>query len=237
MRRTRGIAAGAAAVSLLLGSCSSDKPNTGASQSAADAKRDGVVPALAALELKVRSDTEARVRTTEGTWVLSGPSDAFSAAADDGCVGSRKGRFAFDFVCVDYAEILLLDANGKIRRAYPMPEIHPGWIYATPEAVFAGRVADGCQPDSSLVRIDRKTLKHAVIVFPSGGDAKDRTLLPSWRLASETEAPLILQLVGASDGTEVTSAIGPLRVDIEGVARLFAAGTPAPPAPIPSGSC
>jgi hypothetical protein len=237
MRQRRGAAIALVLVGVLvLSDCR--RSGTIPSQTATEAQRDHVVPALAALELEVRSRPEATVRTVDGTWVIASPSDAFQAAAgEDGCVGSRGGRFAIDYVCRDYAEILLIGKDGKILRAYPMPELHPGWIHATRDAIFAGRVADGCQPDSSLVRIDRKTLASTVVVFPQGGEGSDRRLLPSWRLATDAELPLIHQLVGVSGGVKVKSWIGPLRVDIPGVARFFAVATPGSPAAIPSGSC
>lgn len=101
-----------------------------------------------------------------------------------------------------------------------MPSVPPSWIYATDEAVFGGRVGDGCLPDSTLFRIDRAKLTSSVIVFPSESSA-GVTLLPSWRLATQAEAPLLGKLVGGTRGVRVTSAIGPLRVDIDGVAELF----------------
>ena len=205
---------------------------------AEDAKRDGVIPALAALTLRARSDARASLDAPEGTWVISGPTEALHRLAnqDTGGFGNEAGKYGVDFIGPsEYGEVLLLAKSGKVRRAYPMPGVPPSWIYATGEAIFGGRVGDGCLADSTLFRIDRGKLTGSLIVFPFGNSAR-ATLLPSWRLATQEEGPLIGELVGGTRGVQVTSAIGPLRVDIEGVAELFESSHTGAPAS-GSGSC
>ena len=189
-----------------------------------DAKRDGVVPALAALRLEVRSRNEAALATDEGRWVISGPTDALRKLANPNTdvFGNESGKYGVDFIGPsEYGEVLLLDKNGKVRRAYPMPSAPPSWLYATHDAIFGGHVGDGGLPDSTLFRIDRTSFKHELILFPETESAPP-TLLPTWRLATQQELPLVRQLVGSERGVKVTSAIGPLQVDINGVAALFA---------------
>lgn len=234
----RALAVAAVVVgSLGLAGCGEGGATTRASQSTADAERDGVIPALAAVELRVRSSREAVVHTEEGEWVISRPTQELHDLTNkDGCrLGPEDGEYAVDIICtIEYAEILLL-ADGKIRRAYPMPGVPPKWIHATKDAIFAGAVGDGCLPDSTLVRIDRAALTHKVIVFP--GDETTPTLMPSWRLATAAERTLFENNFGSGKSIKVTSTIGPRRVNIDGLARLFAAADKGTPAPNPSGTC
>lgn len=67
------------------------------SQSAADAQRDGIVAALAALPVSVRVDPRMTIPTDEGLWVLSRPaSEAMNEAMKltEGCgLGDPTGLY------------------------------------------------------------------------------------------------------------------------------------------------
>lgn len=222
MRRGKALIAVTLAV---LTACAGDdaSPPVVPSQTVAAAARDHVVPALAALPVKVRSDRRATLRAGADRWVISGPSTAlYEAGNQNTCgLGDESGEFGVDFICTsEYGEVLLLDDRDRVRRAYPMPSVPPSWLYATDDAVYGGRVGDGCAPDSTLFRIDRDTLQHDLIVFHEG-DLDSATLLPGWRLATVEEAARFEGVVGGDAGVEVTSAIGTLRVDIDRVSEFF----------------
>ena len=174
------------------------------SQTPADATRDGVDPELAAAPMDVRSVWSAVVQAEPDRWVLSRPTPGLQAA------------FA------EYGEVLLLDPRGTIVRAYPMPGVPPKWIHVTQDVVYAGAIGDGALPTSTVVRIARQTLQADVVVF---GDATGK--LPArWRHATAAETKAYADLIsfgGAAEPryTAVTSAIGPLGVDLDAVAQLF----------------
>lgn len=176
---------------------------TAPSQTPTDAARDGVDPGLAAAPLDIRSVWSVVVESEQGRWVLSRPGPEAQAAL------------------VEYGEVLLLDERGGIVRAYPMPGVPPKWIHVTQDAVYAGAIGDGGLPTSSVVQIARQTLQAEVIVI---GDPTGE-LPPHWRQATATEAKAYRGLISfgaaAPPFTAVTSAIGPLAVDLDGVERLF----------------
>lgn len=242
MRRNRGVIAVVAAVAVTLAACNDDSPRPSRaaprpSQSATDARRDGVIPELAEASLHARSDRLAGVDTRDGRWVISRPSKALQdASIKDGCrLGPEGGENGTEAICtIEYGEILLV-RGGEIMRAYPMPEVPPTWIYAADDAIFGGRIGDGCLPHSTLFRIDRATFALELIVFPQTEDLP--ALLPSWRVATELEEPLFNKLVDTPNGIPVTAEFGPFRVDIDGVARLFAEAKAASPQAVGSGSC
>jgi hypothetical protein len=195
------------------------------SQSPDDARRDHVIPALAALPAANRSRWQAVIHSAEGTWVLSRPAVAMSEA--NGCaLGDRAGVYGVDWICTsEYGEVLLLDDADRIVRAYPMPGVPPKWFEVTDNAVYAGAVGDGALPNSTVVRIDKKTMTAQVIVFPNP-DGGRTPPLPGWRTATSKSSLSTLVEVGAAQPprTAVHSAIGPVGVDLEGIASLFANG-------------
>jgi hypothetical protein len=203
------------------------------SQSPADAARDGVIPELAALPLASRSQELVRVVADEGTWVLSRATPALIEMDGDTCsLGDPNGSNGVNVVCAaEYGEILLLEAAGRVGRAYPMPSLIPSWIHVTDEAVYAGRIGDAALPSTSVVRIDRRTLKAAVIVVdPTPDGAEPLPLLPNWRAATDDQATQMQAVVTYGPdrrGTPVSSWIGAVGIDVAGVDRLFT--TPAVP--------
>jgi hypothetical protein len=202
------------------------------SQSPEDAARDGVIPELAALPLHVRTVIPASVVVPEGEWAISEPSQVVLDLADDSChFGDLSGTPHVDSICAgEYAEVVLLDTEGQIARAYPMGGVKPSWIHVTDDAVYGGRVGDGGLPDSTLFRIDRATLELRGLVFPStespgvpGQDGFLGRTAASWRVAPDGVALGALVTFGDDTvGTAVTSVIGPLGVDLAGIEALFA---------------
>lgn len=173
------------------------------SQNQADAARDGVLEAVAARPNEDRVGVLAEADASEGTWVLSRiPSDRVD--------GSWDGL-------AEYAEILLLDGEGEIIRAYPMPGAVPSWLLVTDEAVLAGRIGDGGMPDSTLVRIDRATLEARVVLIPAPFDGGS-TWPDAWRVATPEQAAAYAAVVGfATDGATgaaTESWIGEVVVDV-----------------------
>jgi hypothetical protein len=120
-------------------------------QPSAEASRDGVAPSIAALPLPSRvqqvppgSGGYTRAATGDGVWMISRPAGA----------------------AVSYAEVLHLDAAGKILRAYPFPGLAPQWLLITPQAVYCGRHGEAAAPDAMVCRIDRATGDLRVRVVP-----------------------------------------------------------------------
>ena len=176
------------------GTCGQPDPAP-ASQTERAASRDGVEPKLAELNLHLRSKRQASIATDQGAWRISRPTDYVTRVLTGG--SCKLGS-----ICsLEYGEVLLM-RKGKVVKAYPMHGVPPKWIYATDDAVYTGAVGDGALPMSTLVRIDRRTLQARTITL----DQDDP------RLA----------FIGIPSGVEVTSMIGPLRVDIDAVARSFA---------------
>lgn len=139
-------------------------------------------------------------------------------------LGNLEGVYPVDSICVtEYGEILLVDTEGKIVRAYPMPAAVPSWVHVTDNFVYAGRVGDGGLPDSALVRIDLSTLAATVVLVPAPVDGGQEW--PSdWIIATDEQIVDYPRLVGVgpdSAGTEVTSWIGTIRVDLDGIDRLI----------------
>jgi hypothetical protein len=147
---------------------------TTSSQSAHDAVRDGVVPALAALPLSERLDAGAAVETAEGRWVFSTPDRIPAETAPSCALGDPLGTPWRDFMCIDdYGEILLMNADDtRIIRAFPLPLAHTTTqLVVTDNAVYCASSGDGGLPDSLLCRIDRSTLTMLVRVFPYQTDS------------------------------------------------------------------
>jgi hypothetical protein len=161
-----------------------------ASQSPADAARDGVVPAFAALPLKVRMSVRSSVVAPEGVWVASRPTPEADRSAVGCRIGPEEGQTPADWICTsEYGEVLLLDpARTRILRAYPLAGVPPQFLRLTANALYCGRPGDGgLLPDSMACRIDRTTLAATVRVFP--GEPDSVVIQPcftppaSWRIA------------------------------------------------------
>ncbi len=203
-------------------STASMSPSALPSQSEAEARRDGVIPELAALSFESRVSPLVEAPAEEGTWMLSRlPDDLINASWADGCgFGDLEGDYPTEVICTDeYGEILLVGPDGEIVKAYPMPGAIPTWIQVNPHFVYAGRTGDGGLPDSTLVRIDRVTLEAVVMLIPATLDGDDRRP-PNWHIASEDQVEKYRYLVSSDPApgmTKVESWIGDLWVDIEGV--------------------
>ena len=200
----------------------------GPSQSRADAARDHVVPALAALPLDERAhpgvvttDDAPVLWFTTGDEVWAVVSPPAGADGDDCTIGDPDEPYGSGYVCTaDYSEVLHLTRGGEVLRAYPMPSAHPSWLYATAEAVYVGRVGDGAQPDSTVVRIDRASGEAAIVVFPA--DDASRPAFEGWDPApADLDVSDIVQTGAEGPGTLVQSIIGPVRVQPDALAQLF----------------
>jgi hypothetical protein len=198
-----------------------------ASQSPEDARRDGVVAAVAELPASLRVDPLVEVPATEGAWVLSRlTAEVMEATGASGCrFGDTDGTTPEEVICTsEYGEILLLDEAGAIVRAYPMPAAPPSWILTAWDAVYAGRVGDGALGNSTLVRIDRRTLEAEVVLVPTGEHPGTGVWPYSWRIAGLDQVPAFEELVLTDDGagTPAESWIGPITVDLAGIDRFLA---------------
>lgn len=188
-------------------------PGDEPSQSAQEAARDRVHPAIAELPDSERSERLSSIRASGGYWVLSRASvDAVTE------VGDPDGRYGIDrIVLPEYGEILYLDEAGRIERAYPMPGLVPSWIHLTATHVYAGRVGDGALSSSSIVRIDRTDLTAQVIVFAVEGLQPDPAF--GWETAP-ADMP-IDRFVTVGPPGDITSWIGPVDVDLGRINELF----------------
>ena len=197
--------------------------STGVSQSPAAAKRDRVLPEVAALPMAERAVPTAWLAAREGTWAITRPPTPNDGA--DCVVGDPDLPYGSGHVSLcDYAEIVLVGQDGRIDRAYPTPSSTPTWLLATKDAVFAGRVGDGGQPESTIVRIDRRTFEARVLIFPSteGGLQTDD---PRWSVAPSTAHIDDLVRVGEQvppSDVLVESWIGVTGIDLPAVEQLFA---------------
>jgi hypothetical protein len=198
-----------------------------ASQSIDEARRDGVIPEVAALSVADRVEVHESIDTSAGTWALSRLTDtAKTLAAEDGCaLGNIGGDYGIDVICADeYGEVLLLDERGRIVRAYPMPGTIPSWIHVATDAVYAGRTGDGALPSSTLVRIDRQTLSAQVVVFPP---SDSEVAWPSdWHVATAEQAAAYPQLVAIGPeaaGTRSVSETGTVAIHVAGLDSFFEA--------------
>lgn len=203
------------------------------SQSEADAARDEIVPAVAALpfDVRVRQVDElvgpTRVDTDEGTWIISQPV-IDSADLTDGCtLGDPNGVYGLDRVCVnEYAELLLLaHGTGKIIRAYPFPGLKPQRLQATSDALYCIRQGDGGLPDSMLCRIDLATLDATVRVFPSALDSgyspgPDRWTPSTWIIDEPTGLALWENLDATVSGITISGWSGTATIDPDTLALL-----------------
>jgi len=197
-------------------------PDETPSQTSAEASRDGVVPELAALPYSLRVETRSEVPTDEGTWIVAVPTPELTElASENGCgFGNLDGAYPTEVICaVEYGEILLVNGEGQIVRAFPMPGAIPGWIHVTEESVYGGRIGDGALPNSTLFRIDRQSLEATVVVILSHPDDAPEWL-STWHVAGADQVTTYDALVGFApemSGTRVASWVGDVVVDIAGI--------------------
>lgn len=186
-------------------------PTTGPpSQPTADATRDGVVAAVAALPMDLRVEILAEIPTEEGVWAITKLAPAVDDLADGCRLGSPDGKYPEDFICTfEYGEVLLLDdTRSTILRAYPLPGVPAEHLAVTDDAVFCGRNGVLPMPDSMVCRIDRATLAGTVKVYQPGLDSVvvQPCFYPpaNWTVVEE---PLeMLELVATSDGVFARAA-------------------------------
>ncbi|MEZ5411309.1 MAG: hypothetical protein R2761_24985 [Acidimicrobiales bacterium] len=197
----------------------------GPSQSAADAARDGVVSAVAELPPSSRIGVEAELPSGDGgRWVLSrlprGTADRF-ISANSGRLGDPSNGPAAS----DYGEVLLLDADGAIVKAWPMPGAPPNWLVVGPDRVYAGHDGDGGLPDSTLVRIDPATLGATVVLVPSEIDGTATGWPASWHVATGDDVydyrGAIGHGSGGMTGARAASPLGDVVVSLSSVDGLI----------------
>lgn len=181
------------------------------SQPAADAARDGVVAAVAELPTSSRIGVEAELPASNGgRWVLSrlpaGTVDRFATTSS-----GRLGDPSTGPAAGDYGEVLLLDADGAIVKAWPMPGAPPNWLAAGTDRIYAGHDGDGGLPDSTLARIDPATLGATVIVVPAKIDGTATGWPSAWHVAAGDDVFDYRGVIGyGSGGMTGTKAVSPL---------------------------
>jgi hypothetical protein len=199
------------------------------SQSDSDAARDGVLHVIAQAPISVRVDNRAEIETPEGRWVLSRATQDLEQLKAPGVCFDSQGTAPWKVTegcLLGYGEILLLDHEGQIERAYPMPGIPPTWIVAADRYIYAGRQGDGGIPNSSVVRIDRVDLTAEVATFRfDDASAPDQPSIATWYEFGSPQHGRIEAILDppAGTGTPVTSWTNPnLRIDPGAVDALFA---------------
>jgi hypothetical protein len=184
----------------------------GPSQGDADARRDRIVPAVAALPLAQRMNAVDEASSDEGVWVLSRlPSTAWG---DDMAVGDTTGVRGEDWVHgFEYAELLLLDPEReRVLRAYPLPVVPPSALLVQPDAVYCARQGDGALPDSMLCRVDRRTFGLTVRVFPhETTPAQDPR--PGWTWDEPGAGALFAEITRCGDALCVCGSDGQREID------------------------
>lgn len=198
-----------------------------ASQSASEAERDGVAPAVAGLTFGQRVDIQGEVKAGEQRWVISRiPAETL----DD--IG--YGFFVDAGIDPSSGELLHLDGD-HIQRAVSMPSAPPTWILADGNLVFAGRQGDGAYPSSSIVRVDITTGDATRLWFPNsyanrGWDGDD-----VWQFVAPTSKAKIwpaltaaIQAQGDTDPSVVAVAVENLDVAVDQVETYDPTSIPRP---------
>ncbi len=186
----------------------------GPSQSASDAERNGVLPAVAELPLDDRVHVIAELPAGDGrAWVLSElPGSTVQRFIDDH--GGRLGDNQPDTPgasASDYGELLLLNGDGAIVRAWPMPGAPPNWLAAGNDRIYAGHNGDGGLPDSTLARIDPASFAATVVVIPAQLDGTASGWPPAWHVATGDDVFDYRGVIGfGSGGMTGTKAVSPL---------------------------
>lgn len=194
------------------------------SQTQADAARDGVVPAVAALPIYRRIHAVGFAPVAEGVWVASRLPDATAADAPKGVLGDPTGRDGQTWVQASvYGELLLLNSTRtSILRAYPLPDVPPQRLLVRDDAVYAERQGAGRMPISMLCRVDRRTLAATVRLFPTSSAPVAQRPLPNWQVNAPVDKSLFTAIndygselwVSGADGEAqvepITLALGPM---------------------------
>jgi hypothetical protein len=187
-----------------------------ASQTPADALRDGVIPELAALPHEIRVGVISSAASDEGTWVLSRPPAEIEPYTDECRLGAETGRYPTDFICTtEYGEVLLIQ-DGAIRKAFPFPGVPPEFLVLTDDAVYCARGGEPMLPDSMVCRIDRTTLDATVRVFPGEIDSviAQPCFYPPDHWSIDDHALTVKSLEVDDQGVWVDGVGGPRRLDL-----------------------
>ncbi len=184
-------------------------PDGPPSQSPEDAMRDSVVAEVAQLSLAARSGELLQVESELGTWAISRLSRPVEEASyiDDGCGLGRlpDGAYPTEIICTsEYGELLLLDDDGSIIKAFPMPGARPTWLAVANGTTFVGREGDGGLPDSVLGVISHETLEGTFLWFPAEIDGWV-TPTPGWYLVDTDTAALYTTIFVDGTGVETAS--------------------------------
>lgn len=176
------------------------------SQPMDDAKRDGVLAAVAAMPFEQRVYVVKSVSSSEGLWAVSRPKNFRGARVR----GDRSGVYGRDYVNLgEYGEVLLLDeAATRIRRAYPLPGFPPQTLLLTDTAVYCARQGDGGLPHSMLCRIDRRTRGWTARVFPYDQEVGDFRRYPDNWVTNEPVDRVLFSRLRFSNGRLVASGQG-----------------------------
>lgn len=195
------------------------------SQPAADATRDGVEAAVAQLPLSSRIGVEAELPAGNGgRWILSrlprGTVDRFISTTS-----GRLGDPSSGPAASDYGELLLLDGDGAIVKAWPMPDAPPNWLAVGPTAVYAGHDGDGGLPDSTLARVDPATLDATVVLIPAEVDGTATGWPAGWHVATGDDVFDYRGVIGFGSGgmtgTKAASPLGDVVVSLSSIDGLI----------------
>lgn len=116
--------------------------------------------------------------------------------------------------------VFLVGDMNRVQRSYPMPGGSPNWLSVGEGYVYAGRIGDGGEPNSGLVRIDRASLEATVVAVPISPDPNHTEWPDDWFVATPAQAAAYSNLVGSAaalSGTEAHSTIGPVFIDPDGI--------------------
>lgn len=200
------------------------KGSDGPSQSAADAKRDGVLAVVAELAPSARIDIQAELPATGGgRWVLS----QLPGATVSRFVTTASGRLTGGDgpAAGDYGEVVLLGADGAIVRAWPMPGAPPNWLVVGDDRIYAGHDGDGGLPDSTLARIDPATFDATVVVIPAELDGTTTGWPSAWHVATGDDVFSYRGLIGYGSGgmtgARAASSLGDVVVSLSSVDGLI----------------
>jgi hypothetical protein len=173
-------------------------PSGGPSQSEHDARRDGVLPEVAALPFAERVRIIADEPTSEGVWAIT------RVPGIRDVLGDVNGRYGVDWVApVDYGELLLLDeTRTRILRALPLPGVPAQTLLVHDDAVYCARQGDGGLPDSMLCRADRTGSGWLVRVFVHAGlpDPSVPVERPGWQRQVSSLPGVFSALVACPEG-------------------------------------
>lgn len=190
--------------------------DSGPSQSAADAARDGVDASVAALPLYGRTDLgwgspdylTGQV-SADDRWILS------RLPLEVGQQLRTDGKTAADTSLV--YELLHLvggvDTPARVLQAVPTDVLSPAWVAVGPNAVYSGRKAITSGLNPVLIRIDTTTGQITRLVSVLG----DRTISsplevpPGWTVATPEQAELMQTVLHVDPDFDLIDEIMALR--------------------------